>query len=619
MSDAPEFSVKPLADAPKPRKKPARKAAPKSNTQEINRTINSIFQDDHGHLPNMKKIQIKKHHPIANFFIGLIFIGALVAAGAWAKFIYWPTDRFAESNLEFGVTGPDTLTLGATSTYTVTIYNRQPAALKNVTVNIRYPAGFVFGDSTIAPSNAGKSEWTLGEILANKKKVFSISGRAYGSPADAQSWRALMDYQPANVNSKYQKTSVLNIKFDASPINIIATGPDKISAGADADYSFKIENKSDWKPAKLELELVLPAGFTVVSSTPTLNKNRWVLNLANPSSTPLSDVILRMRGKFANATEENTAVKAILYLPVPELDQNIAIAESNLATVLSKNAIAFTTAINGSMKDFSAQPGDTLTVSLNIKNTGTDILNKASIELTMAGPYADKQTLLDWKNIKDGADGDIVGKTLSDTARQGQITWNSAHVPALVKIKPNDEIDISFSLPIRDADQVTLSDFKENKITVTGNLIYLDANNAEQSLPTNVINITINSDLSFEARKTATIVNDKDQYDIKWILNNSFHPLKNISVSAKLLGDISWLGGQAPAGELKYNESTNEVSWTIPEMPDSVDVLALPFSIALNKKNPTANPMVGEAHITAEDTVTGQTISLLGNAMKLLE
>jgi hypothetical protein len=72
-----------------------------------------------------------------------------------------------------------------------------------------------------------------------------------------------------------------------------------------------------------------------------------------------------------------------------------------------------------------------------------------------------------------------------------------------------------------------------------------------------------------------------------------------------------------PAGTVTYDPSSKKITWTIPEMPDSVDVLAWPFTIMLTKKNPTQNTLVSKVTITAEDTVTGQTISLTGNEIGL--
>ncbi|MFA7653882.1 MAG: hypothetical protein WCX97_02460 [Candidatus Magasanikbacteria bacterium] len=615
MSEIPEFLSKPITDAVAQKKRTPRpkKSAP-SNSQGINRAITSIYKDDNGHLPNMKKIQIKKRHPIVKFFFTLLILGGLLAATAWVGFFVLPSsNKFSESNLDFAIAGPSNLILGATSTYTITIHNNQNVSLQNTSLNIRYPAGFLFLESSIPPQNAGKNEWSLGEISNSKKTILTIIGKSYGIQNEAQSWRVLLNYQPANFNSELQKTVILNTKIGSSPISVVATGPDKTTVGTEVEYTFQIENKSNWQPKQLELALSLPSNFTLTTSTPALNKNHWLINLSPTSA--LSDLKLTIRGKFSESAEENPTLKYTLYLPITELDQNIAIAENNLTTALTKNAVSFAAAINGSLKDFSTQPGETLNVTLNIKNTSATDITKANVKCTLIGPAIGKQTLADWKAITDPADGDIEGKQITADLRQGQIFWNNKKISALDKIKPGEEVNIDFKLPLKNSDQITLSDLKENKITITTEFNYTDANGDEQTLTGTPFNLNINSDLTLEIRHTTTL----DKHDIKWIINNNFHPLKNIKLTASAYGDVSWQNEQTPAGEIKFDVNTKNITWTISEMPLSVDVLALPFSLTLNKKDPTQNVLVGAVHVTAEDVLTGQTIDFTGNEISLLK
>ncbi len=621
MSDAPEFTAKTLEgeEKNKPKKTLAsRKKTARSNTREINRAITSIYQDDQGRLPNMKKIQIKKSHPFLKFLFTVLILGGLLAATAWVGFFVLPSgNKFSESNLDFNIAGPKTLNLNATSTYTITIYNHQNISIKNVVLSMRYPAGFVFLESSQAAQNAGHNEWDLGEITSNKKMVLTISGKNYGAPASTQSWRGLLTYQPSNLNSTLQKTAILNTVFGSS-LQIISAGPDKATIGTEVEYNFSVQASKDWQPDKLDLALILPSNFSITSSTPVLNKNRWLIELNGPSSTPLSNLKLSVRGKFSDGGTDSAVLKSILYLPVKELNQNVEVANSELTTAIAKNSLAFTVAINGTLKNFSTHPGEMLNISLNIKNSSAGDISKATVKFTMTGPAIGKQTLIEWAAITDASDGDIQGKQISGAIRQGEIIWDSKKIPALAKIKAGGEVNIDFSLPIKGADKISLADIKETKIAVASNLAYTDAAGAEDSLSGNPIDITLNSDLNFEMRHSVDSSGGAEKHDIKWILNNTFHPLKNIKLTADVYGDITWNGGQAPAGELKYDETKKTATWIVPEMPDSVDVLALPFSLTLNKKDPTQNLLIGKVHITAEDTVTGETIDFMADGINLL-
>lgn len=621
MSDTPEFFSKPIDEETAPAKKVVRKkkVLPPSNAQGIKRAIDSIYEDDNGKLPNMKNLQIKKQHPVIRFFGRIIVIGALLAATAWAGFFLLPNNtKFSDTNLEFSITGPETLLLGATSTYTVTIRNGQNTALNQANLNIYYPAGFVFMTSSLPSQNAGHNEWNLGNINANQKTILTITGKNYGVQGDTQSWRALFNYQPSNLNSSLQKTATLNTKFDNSPLQILVGGPNQTTVGTETSYTFKIDNKGSWQPNKLELALQLPNNFAITSSSPTLNKNRWVIDLNGPSSTPLNNLSLTLKGKYTGVGTSSSSIKAVLYIPVTELNQNVGIAQAESTTQLLSNSVALTTAVNGSLQNFSSQPGDTFNTTINIKNTSQQDIKKVVVKFMLTSPAIGKQTLVEWKSINDPADGNIEGEQIDNNTRKGIVTWDSSKIPALALIKSGGEINIDFKLPLKNNSGISLSDLQGNKIIVDTEMTYVDATAAVQNLLGNQLTINVNSDLSFNINHNTSNSGSNEKHDIKWVINNNFHPLKNIKLTADVYGDVTWAAGSTPAGEVNYDPTKKTVTWTIAEMPQSIDVLALPFSFTLNTKNPTQNILMGKVRVTAEDTVTGETINLTGNEISLL-
>ena len=96
--------------------------------------------------------------------------------------------------------------------------------------------------------------------------------------------------------------------------------------------------------------------------------------------------------------------------------------------------------------------------------------------------------------------------------------------------------------------------------------------------------------------------------------------MKNLILSADVYGDVKVeLPSPTPAGEVRFDTATKKITWTIPEMPEGVDVLALPIAIALNKLNPTQKLLVSKTHVQAEDTVTGEKLDFMGEEVGLNE
>ncbi|KKP59425.1 MAG: hypothetical protein UR53_C0002G0039 [Candidatus Magasanikbacteria bacterium GW2011_GWC2_34_16] len=633
-NEAPIFSSQPLKEVAKPKTTRRRttttrqRAALKidkpsaTTTAKIDRKLDSIYKDDNGSLPNMKQIKIKRRgSPILRSLFWLFLVGGLLAAAAWAGFFIMPANKISEEKVVLKINGPELLTLGATSTYTIVFENKQNISLSNVVMSVRYPKGFVFLSSSLAARNQNKNEWDLGAIPAYKKNEITITGLTYGPIDEDQSWRVFLNYKPENLNSELQKMATLITKINATPFMVALAGPDKITVGDETEYTITLEtNNSTW-PTKLFVAPTWPANFYITTSTLPIEKtNHWFLisTPANATSTP-NQYIIKVRGKFSDSTDTSATTKVALLLPTDSSPTPYTIATATVNTELIKNSVNLAMAINGSLTGVSTRPGDILNITLSLKNTSGKDINKAVVKLNLDAPAYKKISVLDWNNIVDKNDGDIQGQQISDTIRRGQIIWRGSNIAALNKIKNNDEITIDVRLPLKDIKAISWSNITEYKIMATTEITYVDATGATQTITANPTNLIINSDLNLEIRdKVENNASGKEEHAINWVLTNTFHALKNITLSADLYGDISWQGPEKVSiGTVNYDDKTKKLIWTIPELPENVDIAALPFIVTINQKNPTQNLLVSKVRLQGEDTVTGEKLDLLGNEIGL--
>ncbi len=641
--DQPVFSTKPVAfELPKRRLRRrrvasrARKAAGSgdANQKKINASLAAIYQDDNGKLPDMKKIAIKKTHPLLRLISIILLGGAALAALAWAGWLFVPSaNRFPDNMVSLEIHGPEQLTLGATSTYYVAFKNNYASDLKEVTLNIYYPAGFVFAKSSPAASNLGHNEWKLGAIPPGGEGAITIEGQNYGTLNEEKSWRIFLNYKPANFSSDLQKTVTLNTVIDLSPLSLLVKGPAKASLGAEVEYTFTVKNNGNWTPSALELSPVLPANFTVSSSTPALDKNnRWLFSLFSTNATataslPLKNITFKIRGKFAETDDKTSPIKGVLWLPsalsgqsyrAEPAKENYQIAVAEIASELIKNDLAFNLAINGSVGDSDSQPNDILNITVHLKNTSAKDIKNATIVLALDTPSVKRQSVLKWPELADQYDGAVQGEQLSDAVRRGSIIWTSKKIPALAKVKLNDEINIDVRLPIKGGDDFDLTTLKTSKILAGARVTFTDQTGAERTLNSNPITVTLNSDLKFENRDTVSVnPAGQEQHAVTWVLTNSFHALKNIVVSANAYGDISWSRDSVAAGEVSFATDTKKITWKIAELPESIDVANAAFTITLITKNPTQNTLVSKVHVQAEDAATGKKLDFLGEEVAL--
>lgn len=630
--ETPSFAIKSLGEKAKPNKKTARKSRPAAATaavkklnndngskeKEINKQLASIYQDGDGQLPDMKKIKIKKSNSVYKFFLFVIIIGGLLATTAWAGLLLFPgSQKFSDDKIKLSVNGPAEITAGATTTYEINCENNQNLPLDAAVINIQYPKGFVFLASDPAAKNAGHTEWELGKIQPFKKKIIAITGLTFGSLNQEQSWRVFLTYQPENFNSQFQKASILNVTTRKSPFLLSLSGPDKVTMGNDALYTFALKQTEQTQTNKLELKPSWPENFFLASSTPILNKDgKWLIDLSPKTTSTIPantlNLTFKILGKFSSSSEATGSISGALSIPAnSDLFQ---IAQTKIDTELVQNNLDFNLAINGSMSDFNSQPGEILNMTISLKNQSDSELKNATLKLTLDAPSAKKQSLLDWPQIVDKYDADLKGIQINNAIRRGEITWTKTKIPELAK--KNKEISVDVKLPLKDSSNFDLSALTAYQINAIAEIKFTDKTGALQTISSNPIAITINSDLKFETRDEAST--DGTTHQLAWILTNNFHPLKNITLSADVYGDVSWENDSStPAGQINFDEKNKKIAWTIPEMPLSVDVLALPFTLVLNKINPTQELLISKVHIQADDIITGQKLDFLGDETAL--
>jgi len=605
----------------KPRRRIAKIQPQKENSyneQKIERQLNNIYKDDNGRMPDMRKIKKTQTGSFIGGLFKFLFSIAVLAALAWAGFFFLPmANKFSDTQLDLKIIGSENFTIGATTTYQIVFKNKQNITLNRVSLTANYPAGFIYSQSSLTPNNAGKNEWTIGNLKPNEEKTLQITGNSFGSLGTSQSWRVLLNYTPENFKSEMQKVATLNVQPTQSPIKISLTGIDKIAIDTPTNYTITVESKDNLMGRNLEIIPIFPTSFSISSSSIPFEKNIWKLQ-SSTSTTDTSKYIINFTGKFSLTDEDTAPLKVQVKLAGSNQD-NYLLSESTLNTEIIKNSVTINTAINGSLTDMESKPGDILNFTVLVKNAGKETIDKAQIKLVIDSPSYKKQSVLSWSDIADKNDGDISGSQISDQIRRAGLTWNNKKISDLNKIKAGQEVSLDFQLPIKNSDKAPWSSIENNQIKITTELTFNDSTKTTQTISGNPIEIILNSDLSIQIKnETSSNSEEKELHNITWILNNTYHPLKNVILSADIYGEIDWQGpSSTSAGTVQFDPKTKHLIWTIPEITENTDVLDFPFIVIINKKNPTQNTLVSKVHIVAEDTVSGKKLELLGEEIPL--
>lgn len=588
----------------------------------IDAALEDIYKNTDGSLPDMQQFTKKKGGRFFRALFSLLFACAALAAVFWVGlFILKPGDGFSEEDIILTVSAEEQLRIGDDVHFRIRYVNAQQVALAQASLQVRFPEGFIFKESSIPADDTDRNDtWTLGALEQDESGYIDVYGTMFGDNGEEQSMRVFFTYKPENFSSEFQKVATVTVATNKSPVRLELSAPDEAIAGAQQPITIAVDKDEDAGfvgPIAIE---IIPDGQFVKKEqsieSDQFNEFRWTL--------PVDDrhITLNLEGSFVPGPDQERAripVRVIGWQDNTKQGDTYILSESLMDIALINEDVVVSAVINGANTTLSVQPGDTLNVSVSLRNSGDVALDDINLQAILDAPSYQERSILGWNELVDTQDGDIRGEQINDSMRRGVISWNKRHVVPLTRLGPDDELLLDFSIPIRDADQTALANFDAFQATVSIDVQY-NVNGKLQTASTKPITVTINSDLLLDVRDQIARAGDTEEHTVTWLLSNSFHDLSNIRVTADVYGNTSFDEGRlvVPAGAASYDNDKQQLTWTLDSMPVSIDVLPLQFTLVRNGINPSQTQLMSAVTLRATDTKTGEEIILIGDEISLI-
>ncbi|PIR78521.1 MAG: hypothetical protein COU28_01165 [Candidatus Magasanikbacteria bacterium CG10_big_fil_rev_8_21_14_0_10_36_16] len=593
----------------------------KSKENNISQKLTEIYENDNGDIPDMRLFQKSSHSRFLWAFFVLIFSVIFFAAIAWVGFfVIQPNTKFSEDNIILTISGNENFRSGENSTYRIRYKNPQDVALHNVVLEVRYPKGFVFASSTKSTVDDNHDSWNLGDLEAEGSGYIDIVGNIYGDISSEQSFRVFLNYVPENFSSSFQKVTSLTLTSTDTLVKIEVQVADQVVAGLDTPVKIIVSPASD-VPVKNISVSCDSSSFTFKSSEPkTVPGKDCQWNFDSLDAPQEINVFGFFTEDKDNGNKFSVAVKN--WVSSERTGDGYILANVEKDVVLSKLDTLYSLVVNGTTGSFDMQPGDTISASIFIKNNGESVLKDAKLKFIIDAPANNNRSILNWTSLDTGdIDGDIVGQKISDDVRRGIITWDKRYIAGLKNIMPGDEVKVNITLLIKNANDLTLSDYAAFMMNISSELSYT-LNDKTETISSNKLDIKLTSDLKMTAKDDVSQdVGGDTVHKISWLLTNSYHDLKNLEISADLYGDISLDESNivVPAGTITYDKDQKKLLWKIDQMPISVDILAAQFEIKVLSDNPTQKNLTSKPVIKAFDDILQQDIQVFGQEVLLGE
>ncbi len=568
----------------------------------------------------------KKDKKFKIIFIAAIAFLLVLAGVAWLGFfVFNKPAGFTGGKLKFSIETPESLVSGEKTAYVIKYANNESVPLRNATLSVRYPDGFEFKDAEPYVASAGRDSWDLGTIEAGQAGQVKIYGYVSGPLFEEKNISASLTYWPEGFNSEFQETASAKSKIVSSILDISVDFPEELIGGAEFEYTIKYKNLS--KETDLEnvkISAWHPADFVLISSDPEISdesiigdRHNAVWEIGELDSNKEDEITVK--GSFSEASSATKQMKVQIGL-VGSRDDFYVQKEREFEIALLKGEVEAQLSINGKVDNSTVNFGDKLNYNMKYQNIGSSDLDDVELSVALNAIANDKDAdLFDWASFIDENRGIV---------KDNVITWDLDKVDSSGKMEPGEEIDISFSISLKQAAQIE-SELRgdvriENIASVRAGKV--GDITSEVSSNSKKIIIGFNTDLGFSSAgryfddehdpvgsgPVPPTVGEQTSYKIYWKVSSSMHDLKDVKVSSILPKNVIWVENVSFAGgSLLFDSQSREVSWTMERLAsgDSAETVSFEVSV-LPSFDQVGKIMVllPVARIEAIDLVTGDKI-----------
>lgn len=574
----------------------------KAADKKVSENLRKIYENPDGSMPDMSTIDRKRSGQIWRALVSLLVFGGIIVLGFWA----WNTQinpRLAfENELAVDLTGPTLVAPGSTSEYTVRYRNPGDSDIETATLYFEHPSGFIITSSS-KPLSEDKQKIALGSLGGNESGEVKVQGIWAVDYSTTSTLGALLSYTPVNFSSVFEKKNSIEVAANQSALQFMWSAPAASSVGKQTTVSVTVKFALPFAE-NTRLQLNVPNDFSVASTEPKsdeLGGYEWKL----PTST--NSFTVNAKGAFNASSSQafSATVRGFVSTTQVILGKSTQTAS---ATPVNESSVQVT--VLDKSDTVVAAPGTNLPIKISVTNPGTAPITNGVIVLNIAAPSSQNKSILNWEKFADEYDGTIKGQQLSPELRRGLITWTEAEIKQLANLAPGATVPITVSIPIKNSDEATLSNFVSSTIMVTAEL----RSGTSLVATSEPVIVSIISDTQL----SRTVALSNTTYAVKWVVINSFHELKDVRVEGDLYGDFTWDQSSAsvPAGSIHFDSKTKKLVWTIPKLPTNLDVAELKFNMPFAKLNPTQKDLSSVITLTATDAETGDTITLSVPAIK---
>jgi hypothetical protein len=526
------------------------------------------------------------------FFITILFI-VLGAAGYW----YYQKNIYSKEVLKLEILGKNEVELAEEIEYLVKYKNNGDFRLEEPVLIFEYPK-----NSIVEGEKFLRKEIKLEDIYPGEERTASFKARIFGKEGETKVAKAQISYRPKNIKSTYTSETTFTTLIKSVPITFEFDLPSRIESRKEFSLRLNYTSYVNYYLSDLEIRVQYPNGFEFLDSKPkALEKTNWNIDPLNNTDGRRIEI----SGVLNGETGESKIFTA--QIGIWQDGEFVLLKDTNRGIQIGKSSLYILQEINNNPK-YSANPGDLLDYEITFKNIGDQPVDNILMIVNLEG---------------DAFDFDSVKVQTGRFEKDGKrIIWDYTMIPALKNLLPTEEGKVEFWVKLKDD---LPSDLKNPTIK---DIVSLDNLREEFSTKINSkLEISqkgyFQDDFFGNSGPLPPKVDQTTTYTIMWQVKNYYNDLKNVKIRATLPDWMKLTGEIMPKdSKFSFDSASKEIVWDLGDLAagSGVSTIAptvafqVAFSPSLSQRGQTPD-IIGEAKITANDTLTDSTIERTSSAL----
>lgn len=553
--------------------------------------------------------QGKRHVRLATIFLISTFVFFLFALGLSGYFFYYSGNSVSANKITIDLQGPTTIAGGDTVPFSLTITNKNSAALENAIIEIDFPNGTRDAMNVLQPYTHYTEN--LGTIPSGAVVTRSVKAIIFGGAGQTLTLPVSFSYGTGSSNSTFVKKSSYALAISSTPLSVSIDTLAETVSGKPFTLTLTVRSNATIPLSNVVLSNGFPFGFLVTSSSVPLSGTSFLLGTMAPGATKT----VRIVGTLSGQNNEQRVFHFSVGTSNSASDQILAVSymTQDVMVLLAAPFIDTTLTINGDASSTGVIPAATSqNVSMSYTNTLPTNVTNAIITIALSGSAIDYNSIQTTSGFYNSADHTII--------------FNRDTDPALATLAPGASGIGSFTFSTLPSGTSTLPPSITFTISVSGTRVG-QSNVPEQvsSIATKTVKVATSVVLSAGSLYISgplsnigpvpPIAGQATTYTIVWNALNKGSTVAGGSVGATLPSYVSYTGKTIGTGSISYDESSRTVTWNTGDLAQGTSAQGF-FQVSLipsSSQRGNAPPLTGAVSFSGYDRFAGVQVSAVAD------